>query len=188
MRFVLKNAPALPEEFDFEFVKFRDGKYHFQHELNLSFFDAFEGSEVSRAGLAVQAVVEKNLQMIQVDLTISGTVGMSCHRCLEIIDFNSALTHKLIFELVPEQSRDVNAEFSEDILELVRVPHTATKINYARQIYELVVLDVPMIRNCDMLEIKPCNSEMLQKLEKLNNPEKGDSDPRWDKLKELFKK
>jgi len=45
-----------------------------------------------------------------------------------------------------------------------------------------------MIRNCDDMETKPCNLQMLSKLNDLSGSSEEQSDPRWDKLKELLKK
>jgi uncharacterized metal-binding protein YceD (DUF177 family) len=45
-----------------------------------------------------------------------------------------------------------------------------------------------MIRNCDEMEVKPCNYQMLAKLNDLSGDGEDQADPRWDKLKELLKK
>jgi hypothetical protein len=45
------------------------------------------------------------------------------------------------------------------------------------------------VKNCDDLPVKPCNNEMLEKLDALSGGpgEETERDPRWEKLKELLK-
>lgn len=187
MRFVLKNVSGVLEEFDIEFVKLRDGDHVFRYEPGVEFFEAFENTDVKRASIFVLATLEKSQHLIKVELELSGIVGTSCDRCLEVIDFPVQTEYELLFELQSENQRKVN-EFNEyDDMELVVVPHYETTINFSRQVYESVLLSIPMLRNCDNLEEKKCDQEMLEKLSKLNHSAKGDSDPRWDKLKDLLK-
>ena len=60
------------------------------------------------------------------------------------------------------------------------------KINIAQAVYESSLMSLPMIKNCDDLEVKPCDQEMLKKLEHINQGE-TQVDPRWEKLKTIIK-
>jgi len=60
------------------------------------------------------------------------------------------------------------------------------KINIAQAVYESSLMALPMIKNCDDLEVKPCDKEMLKKLEHINQGE-TQVDPRWEKLKTIIK-
>jgi uncharacterized metal-binding protein YceD (DUF177 family) len=71
--------------------------------------------------------------------------------------------------------------------ELIYIKPQETMVNIAQSIYETTLLDVPMLRNCDLLENKPCNKEMLNKLNELKQTGDGETDPRWDKLKDFLK-
>jgi len=181
----LKNASELLAEFDIEFVKLKDGRHDFQYEIDKQFFEAFENEEVASADVRVELQLDKQHHMVQADLIMKGTLGMSCDRCLETLNWPVDCKYKVIYKLQDEhQSRELTEDPN---VELVVVPHTAFSFNVAQPIYESVLLAVPMLRNCDGLDQKPCNREMLEKLEKLNQNGEEGTDPRWDKLKELLK-
>ncbi|NBX65177.1 MAG: hypothetical protein EBT66_09580 [Bacteroidetes bacterium] len=61
------------------------------------------------------------------------------------------------------------------------------KLSIAQPVYETSLLALPMIRNCDEMETKPCDEVMIQKLETLNSDstEEPEVDARWEKLKQL---
>lgn len=183
----MKNAAAVPEDFDIEFVKLKDGEHVFQYGLAGAFFEAFENTDVHRADIAVNAVLEKHVHIINVDLQITGTAGLSCDRCLETIDFPIDTEYRIVFQLLAEHARKTEDENDLVNSELVVVEHSENSINFARQVYESVLLGIPMLRNCDDMKVKPCNMEMLQKLEELNQTRGEGNDPRWDKLKDLLK-
>jgi uncharacterized metal-binding protein YceD (DUF177 family) len=185
LRFVLKNATVVIAEFDIEFVKLKDGKHHFQYEIDKTFFEAFENDEVADAQVSVSLELDKQYHMIQVDLEMTGKVGLACDRCLEVLRWPVNTKYRLIYKL--QESHHAGVGIHEENVEMVILPHTALSFNVAQAIYESVLLEVPMLRNCDSLETKPCNKEMLEKLMKLNQNGEGEADPRWDKLKELLK-
>jgi uncharacterized metal-binding protein YceD (DUF177 family) len=59
-------------------------------------------------------------------------------------------------------------------------------LSISQPVYESSLLALPMIRNCDELEIKPCDKAMIQKLETLNGSATDEVvDARWEKLKQL---
>lgn len=178
----MKDVPAQLEEFEVEFVKLRDGFHEFQYKLGKQFFEAFGNQEVLSANVTVKLGLEKTPQMMQLDLTMNGTVGITCDRCLETLNMPVDTTYRMIYKFRDEERRDPEADF-----EMVYIRPSEISINVAQPVYETVLLDVPMIRNCDMLENKPCNKEMLKKLEELKQNGEGQADPRWDKLKDLLK-
>lgn len=186
MRFVLKKASDLPGEFEIEFVKLKDGHYDFQNEAKLSFFEYFENPDVKGAQVDVSLGLDKNVHMMQVIIQVKGTVDVTCDRCLELIARPVQSQYRIVYHF----QGDVNHQADEEQLEVeyVELAHNATSFNVARQVYETILLCIPMIRNCDDMEIKPCNSQMLEKLNTLQAGEEAQADPRWDKLKELFKK
>lgn len=174
--------PSLLSEFDIDFVKLKEGVHEFQYRIGKPFFDAFENSEVLHANVEARISLDKQHQMMQADLQMTGTVGVTCDRCLETLNMPVDTQYRLIYKTQEEAGREPQGE-----VELVFIAPQEFTINVAQPIYESVLLAVPMIRNCDGLENKPCNREMLEKLDKLKQTGEGESDPRWDKLKDLLK-
>jgi uncharacterized metal-binding protein YceD (DUF177 family) len=172
----------LLKEFEIEFTKLKEGIHEFQYRIGKSFFEAFENTEVFNAHIQVQAVLEKQNQMMQINLKMNGIVSLTCDRCLESLNMPVDTTYLLIYKV-----RDIEATEPEVDFELIYITPNEIAVNVSQSIYETVLLALPMIRNCDLLESKPCNQTMLQKLEYLKHQGEGESDPRWDKLKEMLK-
>lgn len=185
MRFVLKNVSGLPVEFDIEFVKLKDGEYDFHNEIGKQFFEHFENPDVKDANIAVTTHLNKQVHLMHADLEMKGWVSLTCDRCLEPLMMSVEASYKVIFHLLGEKNTGTGLE--DDMVEFVEVNPNATSVNTAQQVYESVLLAVPMIRNCDGLDEKPCNQEMLEKLNNINQSGDGNPDPRWDKLKDLLK-
>ena len=183
MRFVLKDGFEHLGEFEIEFTNLRDGHHEFRYKLNNTFFEAFENNEVLDAAVRVLVKLEKQPQMLQMGLTVTGIVNINCDRCLEALNMPVDNECLIIYKFTEEASKQ---ETQRDY-ELIFIAPQDYSINVAKPIYESVLLNVPMIRNCDLLESKPCNQEMLQKLEELKQNGEEESDPRWDKLKDYLK-
>jgi uncharacterized metal-binding protein YceD (DUF177 family) len=178
----LKDVPSPHDEFEIDFVKLKEGVHDFQYRIGKPFFEAFGNSEVLHANVAAKLQLEKQHQMMRGDLQITGTVGITCDRCLEALNMPIDTTYRIIYKVREEAGREPEGE-----VELVYIRPQEFTINVAQPIYESVLLDVPMIRNCDTLENKPCNRQMLEKLDELKKTGEGEADPRWDKLKDLLK-
>jgi len=181
----LKEVPQGLEEFDIEFVKLKDGFHEFNYRLGKSFFEAFEQEEVLDADVDVNVDLEKTAGMMILEIVIQGTVTETCDRCLTGIKIPIDSEYRLIYKTGVE---GVKKEESELDSELIVISQSEFKINPAPYICETVILSLPMIKNCDDLEEKPCDKAMLSKLENLAIDDEESNDPRWEKLKELLNK
>ncbi len=78
---------------------------------------------------------------------------------------------------------------NQDDDELLILPHGSHQIDVAQYIYEMIVLSVPQKKVHPGIENGTLKSEILEKLKDLEPQEKppsDDTDPRWDKLKDLL--
>lgn len=169
------------EEFDIEFVKLKDGFHEFAFRLEKKFFESFENIEVLAADVDVTILLEKHPMWMTAAISSKGTVIFTCDRCLEGLKLPVDADYTMVYK----HKHDA-ASKSEDT-ELVLLDPADFKINVAQPIYETTLLSLPMLKNCDTLKDKPCNLEMLKKLNDINHESEEKSDPRWDKLKDLFK-
>lgn len=183
MRFVLKDAVLGLEEFDIEFVKLKDGIHEFSYRLGKKFFEVFENEDVLASDIEVKANLEKSAHLMNLSLELIGKVDVSCDRCLVPLSVPIETSHHVLYKMLPDV--DVRSELHDDWVVLTQQDY---KINLGQDCYETTLLSLPMIRNCDEMETKPCNLQMLSKLNDLSGSGEEQSDPRWDKLKELFKK
>lgn len=186
MRFVLKTASNPLTEFEIEFIKLKSGHHEFNFQLENSFFEAFENADVLESKLSARIELERFPNWMNVAIHIQGEAGLSCDRCLEQVNIPVQTEFRMIYKHAEEM---LNVD--DDDTSLVILKPNDISINVAHPIYETIMLALPMIRNCDELEIKPCNAQMLNKLNQLNQNEDEtqteQTDPRWDKLKDLLK-
>jgi uncharacterized metal-binding protein YceD (DUF177 family) len=180
----LKDVILGLEEFDVEFVKLKDGLHEFNYRLEKKFFEVFGNEDVLKSDIAVKATLEKSVNLMNLSLQLKGRVEVSCDRCLVSLSMPIEAGHQMLYKLLPELN-DSEQQIHDDWVILTQQDF---KINLGQDCYETTLLSLPMIRNCDEMDTKPCNYQMLAKLNDLSGEGEGQTDPRWDKLKELLKK
>lgn len=187
MPFVLKTASNPLAEFEIEFIKLKPGQHEFNYQLENSFFEAFDNVDVLETGLSVKAELERFPNWMNVLISIKGHLGLTCDRCLEKVNIPVESDYRLIYKMTDDMAP---LQDTGDVA-LIHLKPGDISFNIANPIYETTMLALPMIRNCDDLEVKPCNSQMLDKLKQLDqneaNNDTENTDPRWDKLKDLLK-
>ena len=172
------------KDFTIQFVGLKTGKHLFDYKIEKAFFDEFEYDDAN--DIDVQAKVELNKKdtFLEFNFNISGSVNVNCDVTNE--PYSEYISDT--FDLVVNFGDDYNDE-NEDIL---IVPHGEYEINVAQYIYELIVLAMPSKRVHPGVEDGTLKSDILDKLEELSPKEKENitaaenTDPRWDKLKNLL--
>lgn len=173
------------EDLSIEFVKLKDGKHDLSFRVDETFFESLGSTEVQKADVHVAVEVDKNVNWMHVRLAISGALTVDCHRCLVALPMDINTKYLLIVKL--DSQEDATMDHEDEGVELIYLrPHEFT-LNISQPVYETSLLALPMIRNCDELDFKPCDEVMIQKLETLNSESATEEvvDPRWDKLKQL---
>jgi uncharacterized metal-binding protein YceD (DUF177 family) len=160
----------------------KDGHHRFEFEINKSFFDLFEESEIKEGKLKVVAEVLKSSSHLNLDIKFSGKVRICCDRCLEMFDQPVGCENKLLvkFGNIKDESDP----------EIITIPHNENELDLKQFFYEYIHLALPIqrIHPDDAKGISTCDPVMLEKLkEHLVEKESGD-DPRWDELKKLMNK
>ncbi len=164
------------EDYQIEFVKLKLGKHNFSLKADQTFFSSFENTEVSNAEVDVELEIDKHPSWININFKAKGVITTGCDRCLTNIPFPIDTSYLLVYRMGADETQ----EDTEDIKYLK--PHEY-KIDLSLPVYETLLLAMPMIKNCDDLEIMPCDEEMLAKLEYSEENEEDHNDPRWEKLK-----
>jgi len=169
------------------FTGLKLGKHQFDFEITDEFFDQFEYSLVKKGTLNCRVELEKQETMLILNFDISGTIDLSCDRCLADYPQQVNITEQQIAKF----SDDEEIIDSEEIIILTKNDH---EINVAGLIYEYINVTVPFITVCDNEgNTKYCDTDMLDRINKLSagNEEQQqndeEADPRWDALKKLNK-
>jgi uncharacterized metal-binding protein YceD (DUF177 family) len=158
----------------------KDGHHIFEFEINKSFFDLFEESEIKEGELIAVAEVLKSPSHLYLDIRISGTVSICCDRCLEMFDHPVDCENRLLVKF--------GNVMDDSDPEIITVPHDENELDLKQYIYEFIHLALPIQR------IHPdkanggstCDPVMLQKLKEHLVEEEGGIDPRWNELKKLM--
>ncbi len=131
-----------------------NGKHPFSFELDSSFFKQFEGAEIEQGNLTAEVVLEKLSALMQLSVTIRGTVTVPCDRCLDdlllAVNTNGALTVRF----------DKAGETQDD--DVIILDPAESEIDLSQYFFDSIHLALPLQR------IHPngqCNPEMIAKLQ-----------------------
>ncbi|MBJ7879540.1 YceD family protein [Gelidibacter salicanalis] len=172
------------KEYDIQFVGLKLGKHHFDYQIGKEFFEHFEYDDFNDVNVKVDLLFEKKTTFLELHFEILGTANINCDTSNE--PYNQEIEGE--FNLVVNFGEEYNDE-NEDILVL---PHGEYEINVAQNIYELIILSMPIKRIHPGIADGTLQSEVLKKLEELSpkgleEKEKTEEiDPRWNTLKKLL--
>ena len=169
------------KKFNIQFVGLKEGKHHFDYSIDNKFFEAFNYEEYNSSSIKVSLTFVKKSTLFELVFTTEGTVEVPCDVTNELYnqEINSELP--LIVKFGPE--------YNDDNEEILILPHEAYEFNVAQFIYEMIVLAVPNKRVHPKVLDGTMESEALTKLKELEIKKVKtveNTDPRWDKLKNLI--
>lgn len=150
--------------------------------LDDTYFEAIDAPEVRRGNLSVRLAIDRTSQdAFLLDFHITGTVTVSCDRCLDDM--------KLPIEAQERMEAKFGEESSEDDA-CVTVAEDEGILDVAWLIYELTALAIP-VRHVHAPG--KCNPAMIRVLEEHSAVRSGEgdekaTDPRWAALEQLKKK
>jgi uncharacterized metal-binding protein YceD (DUF177 family) len=171
------------------------GMHQKEYFLENKFFADIDGDEVQRGKVNVNLTINCTDIMFDMNFQITGSVVVSCDRCLDNMELAISAKNRLVVKFGPE--------YAEESDELIIVPESEGEINLAWFIYEFIALSLPM------KHVHPagkCNKAMASQFKKhmaksinlddefddnTTDVEVGDldgdiqTDPRWDALKDL---
>ena len=154
-------------------------------DIDNTFFANIDGPEVQKGKAKVVTTVTKKQDAFDIYFDIEGTVIVLCDRCLDEMEQPIATTGLLSVKL--------GDDFGEEG-DTVVVPERDGFINVAWYIYEFVALAIPMKH---VHAPGKCNRSMQDELRKHivdegdedmpeGKADSGETDPRWDALKEIM--
>lgn len=158
----------------------KEGRYNYNFEINREFFDQFEESEVKEGNLNAEIEVDKSSSHLDINVKITGTVNISCDRCLELFDQPVDCSNRLLvkFGKIADDSDP----------EIITLPADEHEIDMSQYFYEYILLAIPIkrVHPDDKEGNSTCDPEMILKLKEHIIGEEHGNDPRWDDLKKLM--
>ena len=173
-------------EFLIPFIGLKLGKHQFEYQIDKAFFESFEYDEFESSSIKVNVVLEKKSSMLELNFKHKGTVHVPCDLTSEMFDLPVKGSFRLVVQF--------GEAFNNDNDELLILPHGEHQMDISQYIYEMIALSVPFKRvhpgvkdgTLDSVALKKLN-ELAVKEDKIKQAEeKENTDPRWDKLKQLL--
>ncbi len=172
------------KEYTIPFVGLKQGLHQFEYVINNTFFEHFEYDEFNAAAVKVDLEFNKKTTMLELHFKATGPVNINCDLTNEPFDLPIENEFFLVVKF--------GDEYNDENEELLILPHGEYEVNIQQYIYELIVLAMPQKRVHPGVEDGTLKSDILEKLDELSPKEKTiendneETDPRWDKLKNLL--
>ena len=160
----------------------KEGRHTFDFEIGKEFFEEFEESEIKEGSLKAYIEMDKRSTHLDLLVRITGTVMVSCDRCLGMFAWPLDCENRLLVRL--------GKIISEDDPDIISLPSDEHELELKQHFYEYIYLALPIkrVHPADKNGKSSCDPVMLKKLNELLVEEEGEekqSDPRWDELKKL---
>jgi uncharacterized protein len=158
----------------------KEGRHTFDFEIGEAFFEQFEESEIKEGSLVAYVEMDKSSTHIDMAIRISGSLKVSCDRCLEMFFQPVDCTNRLIVKF----GKSIE-DTDPDILSLSA---DENELDLTQHFYEFIMLALPIrrVHPDDNGGNSTCDPVMLEKLKEHIIEEEKHNDPRWDELKKLL--
>ena len=167
------------EQFKLDLKNLTDEETTLDFDLEDSYFNALDGSELNHGALHVSVSICKAIGFFELLFHTEGTVTVTCDRCLDDMSQPIETDNRLIVKLGA-----VNSE--EDDIIIVSEDEGILDLSWI--IYEFIVLAIPIKHVHAPGKCNPAMSQVLEELsaDRSSNVESAQPiDPRWSKLAEL---
>lgn len=156
-------------------------RYEWGFRLQRDFFANFDYSPISVSDVLAEVTMERRPDLLIFDIEMSGTVRCNCDRCTAGIDLPISGMYKLMVKLAFEENHP------EDDEDIVFIHPEESHFDLSDYLYEFACLSVPISKtyDCEAEEIRPCNTEVLNRLDHRESSVDPNSDKEdiWEKIK-----
>jgi uncharacterized metal-binding protein YceD (DUF177 family) len=160
----------------------RKGLNEYSFTIDADFLAGIEGAALSQANVTADLQLIKAENLYELKFHLDGEVQCECDICLEDFSMPVNADYKLLMKLSETENYDDD--------EIIYITEKLIEYDLSQYLYESLLLSIPSRKVCEMSGNKSCNKEVIAKLEELNHFD-GESDddetnPTWDKLKDIF--
>lgn len=170
------------KDFLIQFSGLKVGKHQFEYQIDKDFFNLFEYDEYNGADIVVKVLLNKKSTMLELSFQHKGTVNVPCDITNEDFDLPIKGNLSLLVKF--------GEEFNDENDAFLILPHGEFQMSVAQYIYEMIVLSVPQKRIHPGVKDGTLESPTLDYLshqaDEEPKEENKETDPRWDKLKQLL--
>jgi uncharacterized metal-binding protein YceD (DUF177 family) len=158
-----------------------EGLHEFNFNINNSFFENIEYSEIEKGELKTEVLLNKKSTFLELDIKMEGFVELICDRCLGEYKQKIKFKGKLYVKFSESEG-----DLDDDVICLSPSDH---ELDIAHYLYESIRLSIPLKRvHPYKMGKSTCDPEMIKNIYNLNIEESAEDeiDPRWNDLKNLM--
>jgi uncharacterized protein len=168
------------KDYIIEFNKLIDGQNEFDFELNTVLIETLSGNTQSYplTGNA-HLILQKGSNMYELTFQLECKLKTACDRCLKEIDYPVSKETVLLIKL---------SEFERyDDDEIIYVSPQTIQFDVSQLLYDTIIISLPIRKTCEQAGLI-CQMDNNDLDKDTPSEEIKENDPRWEKLKALFKK
>jgi uncharacterized metal-binding protein YceD (DUF177 family) len=168
-------------EYEIAFVGLKPGEHDYSYEITDKFFEPFQQQDFTNCRAVVKLKLDKKNSFMLLKFDVDGKVDVICDRCGNTLPLQLWDEFNIVVKMVEEP--DLMNEREEDP-DIYYISKNESHIDVADWIYEFINLSIPMQKMCKEDEIggPQCNTEVLEKLKKMEEEAKTDTNNIWKGL------
>lgn len=172
-------------EYEIAFVGLKPGEHEYNYEITDKFFEPFQQQDFINCDTKIRLRLDKKTGFMLLKFDIDGKADVICDRCGNDLPLQLWEEFNLVVKMV---DNPVEMNENDDDPDVYYISHTESHINVEDWIYEFINLSIPMQKMCKEDEIggPQCNKEALEKLKKMEDDARSDTNAIWKGL-EKFK-
>ncbi|MDA7809973.1 DUF177 domain-containing protein [Flavobacteriaceae bacterium] len=163
------------------FTGLKEGTHKFDFKLDNRIFEHFGYDDFNSCNISVDVELIKKSNLLELNFSSKGIININCFVSNEPFDYSQASSINLVVKF--------GSKLNNDNDELLILPKGSYQLEISQQLYEMIVLSLPIKIIHPGVEDGSLESETLNRLKKYESDLQKNSpkiDPRWDKLKDLI--
>jgi len=174
-------------EYEIAFVGLQPGIHVYEYRIEDKFFVPYGEQDFDNCIANIKLSLEKNNGFMQLKFDVDGELNVACDRCGNTLPTQLWDEFNIIVKMVDDPEPMNQQEEDPDVYYIGR---GESHLHLADWIYEFINLSIPLQKMCREEEIggPKCNTEVLEKLRKMEEEVSKDSNTVWkglDKFKNL---
>lgn len=163
------------------FTGLQNGVHSFTFNIDNDFFASREYSPITEGNIDVELDFDKKNQFFVLNFRYAGTVQVDCDRCAQDVTLPINNAASLLVKVADETVENI----ADD--EVMYIQPNDIEVDFSQFLYENIIVDIPLYKTCedDISGEQQCDEKVVTILENDDEPGEGETDPRWEKLKQL---
>jgi uncharacterized metal-binding protein YceD (DUF177 family) len=171
-------------EYEIAFVGLKPGEHEYNYEITDKFFEPFQQQDFTNVQAKIKLRLDKKTGFMLLKFDVDGTAEVICDRCGNNLKLQLWDEFNIVVKLV--EDADVMNEQEEDP-DVYYIGRNESHLSVQDWIYEFINLSIPFQKMCKEDEIggPQCNTEVLEKLKKMEEDAKTSTGAIWKGLEQF---